>query len=58
MAEIKLRNSKQKVKIPTVSKKVKPNLASLDSYSSTNALTSSLINTVNKLYEKQRHHKY
>ena len=51
MAELKLRKSKPKAKTNELNKKVKQNIASLDEYSSTKALNSSLMNTVKTLYK-------
>ncbi len=51
MTELKLRKSKPRAKTNALSKKVKQNIASLDEYSSTNALRSSLMSTVKVLYK-------
>ena len=51
MTELNLRKSKPRAKTNTLSKKVEQNIASLDEYSSTNALRSSLMSTVKVLYK-------
>ncbi len=51
MTELKLRKSKPKAKTNTLSKKVKQNIASLDEYSSTNAIRSSLMSAVRVIYK-------
>ena len=53
MTELKLRKSKPRAKTNTPRKKVRQNIASLDAYSSTKALNSSLMNTVKTLYKSR-----
>ncbi len=50
MTELKLRKNKPKAKKSKVSKKVRENIASLNDYSSSNALNNSLVYTVNTFY--------